>query len=51
MFRDQENPLLPNWRHVPVAYDARAGSVVWSVERIFIVHGGQQPQARDIALV
>ncbi|WP_119344342.1 fumarylacetoacetase [Facilibium subflavum] len=30
MFRDKDNPLLPNWLHLPVAYDGRAGSVVVS---------------------
>ncbi|MCF6777004.1 fumarylacetoacetase [Thiotrichales bacterium 19X7-9] len=30
LFRDKDNPLLPNWRHLPVAYDGRAGSVVVS---------------------
>lgn len=30
MFRDKENPLLPNWKHMPVAYNGRASSVVIS---------------------
>ncbi|MCF6765152.1 fumarylacetoacetase [Thiotrichales bacterium 19S3-7] len=30
LFRDKDNPLLPNWRHLPVAYDGRAGSIVVS---------------------
>ncbi|MFW6183939.1 MAG: fumarylacetoacetase, partial [Chloroflexota bacterium] len=30
MFRGEENPLLPNWRHLPVAYHGRASSVVVS---------------------
>lgn len=30
MFRDPQNPLLPNWLHVPVAYHGRASSVVVS---------------------
>lgn len=30
MFRGKENALLPNWRHVPIAYDGRAGSIVVS---------------------
>lgn len=30
MFRDPENPLLPNWLHMPVAYNGRASSVVVS---------------------
>jgi len=30
MFRPDEEPLLPNWRWLPVAYHGRAGSVVVS---------------------
>ena len=28
MFRDPENALLPNWRHIPVGYHGRASSIV-----------------------
>lgn len=28
MFRDPNNPLLPNWKHLPVGYNGRASSVV-----------------------
>ncbi|MEE9439698.1 MAG: fumarylacetoacetase [Saprospiraceae bacterium] len=30
LFRDPENALLPNWRHLPVGYHGRASSVVVS---------------------
>jgi fumarylacetoacetase len=30
MFRDPDNALLPNWRHIPVAYHGRASSIVVS---------------------
>ena len=30
MFRDPNNALLPNWRHLPVAYHGRASSIVVS---------------------
>jgi fumarylacetoacetase len=30
MFRPDAEPLLPNWRHVPVGYHGRAGTVVVS---------------------
>jgi fumarylacetoacetase len=30
MFRDAENALLPNWRHIPVGYHGRASSIVVS---------------------
>ncbi len=30
MFRDPANALLPNWKHIPVAYHGRASSIVVS---------------------
>ncbi|MFT4660982.1 MAG: fumarylacetoacetase [Patiriisocius sp.] len=30
MFRDPENALLPNWKHIPVGYHGRSSSVVVS---------------------
>lgn len=30
MFRDPENALLPNWRHLPVGYHGRASSIIGS---------------------
>lgn len=30
MFRDPENALLPNWKHLPVGYHGRASSIVIS---------------------
>ncbi|SDD32057.1 fumarylacetoacetate hydrolase family protein [Nocardioides lianchengensis] len=30
MFRPDQEPLLPNWKHLPVAYHGRAGTVVVS---------------------
>lgn len=34
IFRDPSNPLLPNWRHLPVAYHGRASSIVVSGHKI-----------------
>ncbi len=34
MFRDPENALLPNWRHLPVGYHGRASSIVVSGTQI-----------------
>lgn len=28
MFRDPDNPLLPNWKHMPVGYHGRASSII-----------------------
>lgn len=30
LFRDPKNPLLPNWKHIPVGYHGRASSIVLS---------------------
>jgi len=30
MFRDPDNALLPNWRHIPIGYHGRASSIVIS---------------------
>jgi len=30
MFRDPSNPLLPNWKHIPVGYHGRASSIIAS---------------------
>lgn len=30
MFRDPENALLPNWKHIPVGYHGRASSIIAS---------------------
>ncbi len=34
MFRDPTNPLLPNWKHIPVGYDGRASAIVVSGTKI-----------------
>lgn len=34
IFRDPANPLMPNWRHLPVAYHGRASSIVVSGSKI-----------------
>lgn len=39
MFRDANNPLLPNWRHIPVGYDGRASALVVSGTKIKRPHG------------
>src|SRR3954470_23556437 len=34
MFRDPANPLMPNWKHLPVGYHGRTSSIVMSGENI-----------------
>lgn len=44
MFRDPENALLPNWRHLPVGYHGRASSIVVSGTPIHRPKGQQMPK-------
>ncbi len=43
MFRDPENALLPNWKHIPVGYHGRASSIVVSGTEIKRPHGQTKP--------
>ncbi len=43
MFRDPENALLPNWKHMPVGYHGRASSIVVSGTPIRRPHGQTRP--------
>ncbi|MCU1658118.1 MAG: fah [Pseudonocardiales bacterium] len=43
IFRPDGNPLTPNWKHLPVGYHGRAGTVVVSGTEVRRPHG----QARD----
>ena len=43
MFRDPENALLPNWKHLPVGYHGRASSIIVSGENIHRPKGQTKP--------
>lgn len=43
MFRDSTNPLLPNWKYIPVGYHGRASSVVISGTPIRRPNGQTRP--------
>ena len=43
MFRDPENALLPNWKHLPVGYHGRASSIVVSGTPLKRPHGQMRP--------
>jgi fumarylacetoacetase len=43
MFRDPKNALLPNWKHLPVAYHGRASSIVVSGTNIYRPKGQIKP--------
>ena len=47
MFRDPSNPLLPNWRHLPVGYHGRASSIIVSGTDIFRPKGQVMPLDSD----
>ncbi|MEO5577008.1 MAG: fumarylacetoacetase [Gaiellaceae bacterium] len=48
MFRPDSEPLLPNWRHLPVGYHGRAGSVVVSGTPIRRPQGQAKPPDADV---
>ncbi len=47
MFRDPENALLPNWKHIPVGYHGRASSIVVSGQPIHRPKGQTMPNGAD----
>ena len=42
MFRDPDNALLPNWKHIPVAYHGRSSSIIPSGKDIIRPKGQQK---------
>ncbi|MCP9291118.1 fumarylacetoacetase [Gracilimonas sediminicola] len=47
MFRDPDNALLPNWKHLPVGYHGRASSIVLSGTDIHRPKGQTKPDNTD----
>ena len=47
MFRPDGDPLLPNWRHLPVGYHGRAGTVVASGTPVVRPRGQSRPPGSD----
>lgn len=43
LFRDPENALLPNWKHLPVGYHGRASSIIVSGQDIIRPKGQTKP--------
>ena len=43
MFRDPQNALLPNWKHLPVGYHGRASSILVSGTNIYRPYGQIKP--------
>ncbi len=48
LFRPDSEPLLPNWKHLPVGYHGRAGTVVVSGTPIVRPSGQRRPPGRDV---
>ncbi|MCV9386962.1 fumarylacetoacetase [Reichenbachiella ulvae] len=48
MFRDPENALLPNWKHIPVGYHGRASSIVVSGVPIHRPMGQVLPKEAEV---
>jgi len=44
MFGDPENPLMPNWKHLPVGYHGRASSIIVSGEPVRRPKGQVMPE-------
>lgn len=42
MFRDPDNALLPNWKHIPVAYHGRSSSIIPSGKDVIRPKGQQK---------
>src|SRR5690606_19151719 len=47
MFRDPENALLPNWKHLPVGYHGRASSIVGTNVALHRPKGQTMPQGAE----
>lgn len=47
MFRDPENALLPNWKHLPVGYHGRASSIVGTKVSLHRPSGQTMPPGAD----
>lgn len=48
MFRDPDNALLPNWKHIPVGYHGRSSSIVASGTDIHRPKGQTKVDDKDI---
>ena len=48
MFRPDGEPLTPNWRHLPIGYHGRAGTVVPSGTDVVRPHGQRRDQSGGI---
>ena len=47
LFRNPENALMPNWKHIPVGYHGRASSIIPSGQAIYRPKGQIKPVESD----
>lgn len=47
LFRDPNNALLPNWKHMPVGYHGRSSSIIISGEPIHRPKGQKRPNPEE----
>lgn len=47
MFRDPDNALMPNWKHIPVGYHGRSSSIVISGTDFHRPKGQQKPNPEE----
>jgi fumarylacetoacetase len=47
MFRDPDNALLPNWKHIPVGYHGRASSIILSGQDVHRPMGQTMAEGAD----
>lgn len=48
MLRDPKNALLPNWKHLPVAYHGRSSSIILSGENIYRPKGQMKKEEAEL---
>ncbi|MEO9531171.1 MAG: fumarylacetoacetase [Crocinitomicaceae bacterium] len=48
LFRDPDNALLPNWKHIPVGYHGRASSIIVSGQDIVRPKGQKKPPTETV---
>lgn len=48
LFRDPNNALLPNWKHIPVGYHGRASSIIPSGQAIHRPKGQKKPPTEEV---
>jgi len=48
LFRDPDNALMPNWKHIPVGYHGRSSSIIASGQPIHRPKGQMKPPTAEV---